>query len=125
MRRESKNQSTGRDRALLILAACAVLGIVAVADWQLINARIPIKWRDYLLYNACLSIVAFMGMRSRVSLKGFRVALLIALVFHWILSALFTHLGLSFLWSGILGIGEIFVLNSYWRRTSGKAVDVS
>jgi len=112
---------TINDRILLVLVACATLGIVALADWQLTAHHLADNWRDYVLYNACMWIVISLSLRDRITVAQFRNLFLIVLVFHWLVAAALTRFGVSFLWSGILVLGEVFVLNVFWQRISEKA----
>lgn len=116
-----KDIKTVTDRIVLIVAACAVLGIVALGDWQLEKLQFTTVWRDYLLYNACLWFAVFIGMRTRLRSARFRTICLMVLTLHWILGAGLTALSTSFLWSGVLALVEIFALNLYWQRKLQKA----
>jgi hypothetical protein len=114
-----KDMSTARDRILLIVGACGVLAALALADWALVNTRIAPAWRDYLLYNTCLWIAMFVAMRGRINSIHFRNLFCSVLIFHWFLSAVFTHRGFSWLWTGALAIIELSFLNKRKRTLTG------
>jgi hypothetical protein len=109
------------DRILLVLVACIVVGIVALADWQLEKAQVGSAWRDCFLYNICLWVVLSVGFRNRLGSAKFRGAFFVVLALHWLVSAIFTHVGLSFLWSGALALCEVIALSLFWQRICQKA----
>lgn len=117
---DNDNRRSILDRILLIIAACAVLGIVALVDWRLETVQLSSAWRDYLIYNACVWFALCASLWTRMKVARFRALFLGILIFHWALSAVLTHFGASFLWSGLLALCEIHVLHTYGGQTSAK-----